>query len=126
LFRVGEKVSHAALYRCTTCGTMIPLNAGEEVPPCPSRCADAIWTLFNERDSAPPVETREVIETFPGLDLDGEPVPIPVGARLTNVRLGPGGSGQPDDPKLAAFNYSGSVYFGSAAELLKKSKLVSQ
>jgi hypothetical protein len=125
MFKVGEHVSHAALYRCTTCGTMIPLNVGEALPQCPSRCADAIWTLYNEKDSMPPVETREVIESFPGLDLEGEPFPIPAGARLTDVRLGPDSGPQPGDPKVAAFNYNRSVYFSSAEELLKKTRLLS-
>jgi len=104
---------------------VIPVNSGENLPSCPSRCADAIWTFFNEKWHTPPVETREAIDGFPALDLHGDPEPIPVGARLTEVHLGPAPPGHPlGDPTLASFHYAGQVYFISAAELYRKSKTV--
>ena len=126
LFKVKEQVSHAGLYRCTTCGVMIPVNAGESLPACPSRCADAIWTFFDEKWSAPPGEIRETAEVFPALDVTGDPRQIPVGARLTEIKLGPDQPGLPrTDPKLAAFRFDGQVYFGSAYELLQKTRVIS-
>ncbi len=116
LYKVKEKVSHAGLYRCTTCGVMIPVNAGETLPACPSRCVDAIWTFFDEKWSAPPGEIRETAEVFPALDVTGDPRQIPVGARLTEVHLG--------SPKLAAFHFDGQVYFGSADELFQKTRVI--
>jgi len=105
---------------------MIPVEAGEQLPVCPSRCPDAIWTFFNEKWSAPPGEVREATEPFPALDLTGDPRQIPVGARLTEVHLGPEQSGQAlQEPKLAAFHFAGQVYFGSAYELFRKTKVVS-
>lgn len=105
---------------------MIPLNAGEALPTCPSRCADPIWSFFNEKWSAPPGEIRETAESFPALDLTGDPRQIPVGARLTEINLGPA---RPDlrhpDPKLASFHYDGQVYFGSAEELFQKTRAIS-
>jgi hypothetical protein len=125
VYKVKEQVSHAGLYRCTTCGVMIPVNAGETLPACPSRCADAIWTFFNEKWSAPPGEIRETATPFPALDLNGDPRQIPVGARLIDVHLGPERPGPaPSDPKLAAFHYDGQVYFASAAELLHNSRAI--
>jgi len=126
MYKVREQVSQSGLYRCTTCGVMIPLNAGETLPACPSRCADAIWTFFNEKWSAPPGEIRETTESFAALNLSGDPRQLPVGARLTEVHLGPEHPGLPrTDPKLAAFHFDGQVYFGSAAELLQKTTLIS-
>lgn len=116
MFKVNEQVSFAGLYRCTTCGVMIPVNAGEALPACPSLCTDAIWTFFNEKWSPEPGEIRETAEVFPALDLSGDPHQIPVGARLTEVHLGP--------PKLAAFHFDGQVYFGSADELFHKTRLL--
>ena len=104
---------------------MIPVNAGETLPSCPSRCADAIWTFFNEKFAAPPEVTRETFESFPALDLNGDPLRIPAGARLTAVCLGPNGRGLPHiDPKLAAFHFEGQVYFSSAANLLQNTRQV--
>jgi hypothetical protein len=104
---------------------MIPVNAGETLPRCPSQCVDPIWTFFNEKWSAPQDEIREAIQTFPALDLKGDRRSIPVGARLTEVRLGPERPGEPNpDPNLAAFHFDGQVYFGSAFELFHKTRLV--
>lgn len=106
---------------------MIPMNAGETLPACPSRCADSIWTFFNEARGAPPGEIRETAEAFPALDLSGFSRRIPVGARLTEVYLGPEDPGLPrTDPKLVAFHFDGQVYFGSAYELLRKTRAVSR
>lgn len=125
MYKVSEQVSNAGLYRCTTCGVTIPLNAGETLPVCPSRCADAIWTFFNEKWSNPPGEIREAAEPFPAHDLSGDPRQIPVGARLTDVHLGPERPGLPrTDPKLAAFHFDGQVYFGSADELIQKTRVI--
>jgi len=126
LYRVKEQVSDAGLYRCTTCGVLIPVNAGESLPACPSKCADPIWTFFNEKWSIPG-EIRETAESFPALDLAGDPRQIPVGARLTEIRFGPDRQGLPyPDPKLAAFHFDGQVYFGSAYELLHKTRVISR
>lgn len=104
---------------------MIPLNAGEHLPKCPSQCADAIWTFFNERWAAPATEIREVTETFQALDLNGDPKVIPAGARLTDVRLGPANAGQSnEDPSLAAFQFDRQICFGSAYELFKNTEVV--
>ena len=106
---------------------MIPVNAGENLPACPSRCADAIWTFFNEKGSGQPTEVRETAETFPALNLSGDRRQIPVGARLTEVHLGPERPGFPlTDPKLAAFHFDGQVYFLSADELLLKTRVISK
>ncbi len=124
MFRAKDHVSNAGLYRCTTCGVLIPVNAGESLPACPSRCGDAIWSFFNEKWSAPG-ETRETAEAFPALDLTGDPRQIPVGARLTEIHLGPEQPGLPQtNPKLAAFHFDGQVYFGSAHELLQKTRRI--
>ena len=126
MYRVKEQVSHSDFYRCTTCGVIIPVTAGERLPSCPSRCADAIWTFFNEKWSPPPGEVRGTAEAFPAHDLSGNPRQIPVGARLTEINLGPQHPDIPStDPKLAAFHFDGQVYFGSAAELLQKTTLIS-
>jgi hypothetical protein len=102
---------------------MIPVNAGETLPACPGRCVDAIWTFFNEKWTPPPAEVREVTGSFPALDLSGDPRSIPVGARLTDVRLGPEQPGNPNrDLNLAAFHFDGRVYFSSAYELFQNSK----
>lgn len=124
LYKANEQVFNPGLYRCTTCGVMIPVNAGEALPACPNRCVDAIWTFFNEKwDTLP--EVREATQSFPALALSGDPRSIPVGARLTDVRLGPEDRGIPNrDPKLAAFHFDGQVYFGSAYELFQKSKVI--
>ena len=103
---------------------MIPLNEGEALPGCPSRCTDGIWTFYDERLGPPATETRETLETFSALDLAGERTAIPAGARLSDVHLGPG----PQDaahpnPSLAAFHFKGQVYFVSAQELLEKTKV---
>ncbi|MGO4879379.1 MAG: hypothetical protein ACLP59_00985 [Bryobacteraceae bacterium] len=125
MYRVNEQVSQAGLYRCTTCGVVVPIKAGEALPACPSRCADTIWTFFEEKWYAPPGEVRETSEPFPALDLSGDPRQIPVGARLTEVHLGPEAPGVPaHDPKLAAFHFDGQVYFGSADELLHKTRVI--
>ena len=125
MYKVRERVLHSGLYRCTTCGVMIPLNAGETLPACPSRCADAIWSFFNEKWSAPPGEIRETAESFPAHNLSGDPRQIPVGARLTEVHLGPEHQGLPrTDPNLAAFHFDGQVYFGSAEELFHKTRVI--
>jgi hypothetical protein len=125
LYRVNDPVPYAGLYRCTTCGVMIPANAGELLPACPSRCADAIWSFFNDKWGAPPGEIRETDEAFPALDLSGDPREIPVGARLTEVHLGPEHPGLPRaDPKLAAFHFEGQVYFGSADVLFHKTRVI--
>jgi hypothetical protein len=124
LYRAKERVTQSGLYRCTTCGVMIPLNAGEELPECPSHCADVIWTYFNEKWSAPPVEVREATESFEALDINGEHALIPAGAQLSDVGLGPSHAGSLNDtPSLAAFHFDGQVYFGSAAEFFKKTKV---
>ncbi len=124
MFRAKEQVSQAGLYRCTTCGVLIPVNAGETLPACPSRCADGIWTFFNEK-WVTPGETREASEPFPALDLTGDAHQIPPGAKLTDVHLGPDGPGLlRSDPNLAAFHFDGQVYFGSANELIRKTRLV--
>lgn len=126
MFKPKELVTQSGLYRCTTCGVMIPVNAGETLPTCPSRCPDAIWTFFNEKWHAPPGQIREAVEPFAALDIKGEARQIPAGARLADVSLGPEVSGIPqDDPKLAAFRYDGQVYFSSANELFQKSIVVS-
>lgn len=126
MYRVNEQVTQAGLYRCTTCGIVIPIKAGETLPGCPSRCADAIWTFFEEKWHTPPGEVRETEVPFPALDLSGDPRQIPVGARLTEVHLGPEfAEASAEDPKLAAFRFDGQVYFGSAEELLHKTRLVS-
>lgn len=104
---------------------MIPVSAGETLPGCPSQCPDTIWTFFNDRWSAPPAEVREATADFAALDLRGDPRTIPMGARLTEVRLGPerqGSAGR--DLNLAAFQFDGQVYFGSAQELFKNSRIV--
>jgi len=104
---------------------MIPLDEGETLPTCPSRCPDAIWTFFNEKWTGPPEEIRETAEIFPALDLAGDRRQIPAGARLTDVKLGPEQPGHAlRDPKLAAFHFDGQVYFGSAAELFQKTKVI--
>jgi len=125
LFKADEQVSKSGLYRCTTCGLMIPVNPGERLPACPNRCADAIWTFFNQSWDSPPGEVREASETFRAHDLDGEPRQIPAGARLTGIHFGPD---LPDtghaNPKLAAFHFEGQVYFGSAAELFRKTTVI--
>jgi hypothetical protein len=95
---------------------MIPVNAGETLPTCPTRCADAIWTFFNEKWSSPRGEIRETAEPFPAHGLTGDPRQIPVGARLTDVSLG---------DKVAAFHFDGQVYFGSAFELFQKTRVIS-
>src|SRR5579871_2367672 len=97
MFKPKEQVSQSGLYRCTTCGVMIPLNRGELLPTCPSRCTDTIWTFFNEKWGGAAVETRVAADSFPALDLTGDPHDIPAGARLTEVNLGPdrqGGAGE--------------------------------
>jgi hypothetical protein len=104
---------------------MIPVNAGETLPTCPSRCADAIWTYFNEKWHAPPGEVRETVAEFAALDLQGEARQIPAGARLADISLGPEQTGHPHgDPKLAAFRYDGQVYFSSANDLFGKTAVV--
>ena len=120
MYRVKDQVLHAGLYRCTTCGVLTPVSAGETLPACPSRCPDAIWTFFNEKCSAPPGEIRETAEAFPALDLTGDPRQIPVGARLTEINVGP-----ERDPNLAAFHFDGQVYFGSADQLVQKTRVIS-
>ncbi|HUE22795.1 MAG TPA: hypothetical protein VMQ86_14010 [Bryobacteraceae bacterium] len=115
MYRVKERVSHAGLYRCTTCGVTIQVNAGEALPVCPSQCADAIWTFFNEWN-APTGEIRETAEAFPALDLSGDPRQIPVGSRLTEIHLGP--------ERLASFHFDGQVYFGSSDELFHKTRVI--
>lgn len=117
MYKVKEQVPHPGLYRCTTCGVTIPVQTGEALPACPSRCADAIWTYFNEQWSAAPEEVRETAEAFPALDLTGDGRQIPVGARLTEVNLGP--------ERLAAFHFDGQVYFGNSDELFQKTRVVS-
>ena len=125
MYQANEQAPNAGLYRCTTCGVMIPLNAGERLPACPTRCADAIWTFFNDKFSVPQTETREATASFPALDLNGDPQPIPVGARLSDVRLGPEPQGMPGrDPDLAAFRCDGKVYFGSAEQVIQNSKII--
>jgi hypothetical protein len=125
LYRVKEQVVHSGLYRCTSCGVMIPIEAGEILPTCPSRCPDAIWSYFNEKWHAPPGEIREATDDFAALDLTGDARRIPAGARLTEVHLGPEQPGHAlRDPKLAAFHFDGQVYFGSAYELFQKSKAI--
>jgi hypothetical protein len=125
LYKAKEQARYSGLYRCTTCGIMIPVNAGETLPACPSRCADSIWTFFNDKWASPPTEIREVSASFPALDLTGDPRTIPVGAQLTDIRLGPEQPGNPNrDPNLAAFHFDGQVYFGSAHELFQKSKVI--
>jgi len=106
---------------------MTPVNAGETLPACPSRCADAIWTFFNEKWSSPPGEVRETAEAFSALDLSGNPREIPVGALLTDIHLGPEHPDLPrTDPKLAAFHFDGQVYFGSADQLFNKTRIISR
>jgi len=125
MYQANEPAAAGGLYRCTTCGVMIPLNAGEKLPKCPSHCPDVIWTFFNEKWAAPPSEVRGVKESFQALNLDGDPQVVPAGARLTDVRLGPGRGGRPnDDPTLVAFQCDGQVYFGSAYELFKKTEVI--
>jgi hypothetical protein len=125
LYQANEQAPNAGLYRCTTCGVMIPLNAGERLPACPTRCPDAIWTFFNDKFSVPQTETREAIASFQALDWNGDPQPIPVGARLSDVRLGPEPQGKPGrDPDLAAFRCDGKVYFGSAEQVIQNSKVI--
>ncbi|HVN07266.1 MAG TPA: hypothetical protein VMT86_22760 [Bryobacteraceae bacterium] len=125
MYKPTEHVIQSGLYRCTTCGVVIPVNAGETLPTCPSRCGDAIWTFFNEKWHAPAGETREAIDNFPALDLHGDAEQIPAGARLTEVHLGPAPPGHPlGDPTLASFYYGGRVYFISAVELNQKTKPV--
>lgn len=125
MYKEREQVAHSGLYRCTTCGVMIPVESGESLPTCPSKCPDAIWTFFNEKWHAPPGDIREAAEAFTALDLSGDAKQIPAGARLTEVRLGPEQPGHAmRDPKLAAFYYDGQVYFGSASELFQKSKVI--
>ncbi len=127
MYKAKERVIHSGLYRCTTCGVMIPVDSGETLPACPSRCLDAIWTFFNEKWYPPPGEIREAAEAFPALDLTGDPHRIPAGARLTEVKLGPEQPGHAmRDPKLAAFNFDGQVYFGSAHELFQKTRVIPQ
>jgi hypothetical protein len=127
VYKAKESVIHSGLYRCTTCGVMIPVDSGETLPACPSRCLDAIWTFFNEKWYPPPGEIREAAEAFPALDLTGDPHRIPAGARLTEVKLGPEQPGHAmRDPKLAAFNFDGQVYFGSAHELFQKTRVIPQ
>ena len=118
MYKVNEQVSDSGFYRCTSCGVTIPVNAGETLPACPSRCADAIWTFFDERVHGPAGEIREAVEMFRALDLSGDPREIPTGSRLTEVNLG-------TDPKLAAFQFDGQVYFASADELVRKTKAIS-
>lgn len=97
----------------------------EKLPKCPTHCKDVIWTFFNEKWTAPPTEVRGVRESFQALDLDGDARLMPAGARLTDVRLGPGRSGQSSaNPTLAAFQCDGQVYFGSADELIQKTDLI--
>jgi hypothetical protein len=104
---------------------MIPINAGERLPVCPSRCPDGIWTFYNERASIVSGETRECLESFPALDFAGEPNTIPAGAWLTDVNLGPRTADNPhEEASLAAFHFEGRVYFVSAHELLQKTKLI--
>jgi hypothetical protein len=104
---------------------MIPLSAGERLPACPTQCRDVIWTFFNDKFSVPQTETREAVASFPALDLSGDPQPIPVGARLSDVRLGPEPRGKPGrDSDLAAFRFDGKVYFGSAEQVIQNSKVI--
>jgi hypothetical protein len=125
MYRAKEQASSAGLYRCTTCGVIIPLNAGETLPRCPSHCPDVIWTFFNEKWTAPPAEIREVTQSFQALDLNGDPRLIPAGVRLTDVRLGPRLASRPgQDPSLAAFQFEAQVFFGSAHELFKKTEVI--
>ena len=106
---------------------MIPLDAGEALPACPSRCTDNIWSFFNEKWYPPPGEVREASESFPAHSLSGDPRQIPAGARLTDVRLGPERPGHAlHDPKLAACHFDGQVYFGSARELFDKTHIVTR
>src|SRR5579862_1817585 len=121
MYRAKEQVSQSGLYRCTTCGVMIPVNAGEVLPTCPSRCADAIWTYFNEKWHAPPGEVREAVQAFSALDLQGDARQIAAGTRLNDISLGPEKAGMPEgDPKVAAFRCDGQVFFTSADELFRK------
>jgi hypothetical protein len=127
LYKAKEQVSHSGLYRCTTCGAMVLMNAGKTLPGCPSRCVDAIWTFFNEKWDAPAGEIRSTTKAFAALDLSGELRQIPVGARLTEVDLVPARPSHPRlDPKLAAFHFDGRVHFGSADELFRKTRLISK
>jgi len=49
-----------------------------------------------------------------------------VGARLTEICLGPDLPDLPrHDPKLAAFQFEGQVYFGSAEEVMGKTRVIS-
>lgn len=124
MFKPKERVSQSGLYRCTTCGVMIPVNQGELLPTCPSRCADTIWTFFNEKWGTPAEEIRVAAESFPALDLTGDPRDIPAGARLTEVNLGPDQpGGAHEDPKLAAFHFDGQTYFVSASELFQHTRV---
>jgi hypothetical protein len=99
------------------------VNTGEKLPACPGRCPDVIWTLFTDKTGAPAAEVRSAVEPFEALDLHGEHNPIPEGAQLTEVRVGPGVQGN-QNPSLAAFQFAGQVYFASAHELFKKTKVI--
>jgi hypothetical protein len=125
VYKVYEQVTQSGLYRCTTCGVMIPVNSGENLPTCPSRCADAIWTFFNEKWQAPPGQIREAVAEFAALDLQGDAHPIPAGARLTDVSLGPECSDPPNgSANVAAFRCDGQVLFSSADELFLKTVII--
>ncbi len=64
-------------------------------------------------------------QLFRPSDWSGDPQPIPVGATLSDVRLGPDPQGKPGrDPDLAAFRFDGKVYFGSAEQVIQNSKVV--
>jgi len=41
------------LYRCTTCGILVPFNAGEPLTLCPSGCQDPVWTFFSQHRAKP-------------------------------------------------------------------------
>jgi len=125
LYQIGEPVPSYGLYRCTTCGLMIPLNAGEKLPACPTGCVGPIWTFYNEKSAPASGEVREVTESFSALDLNGDPRAIPAGAWLAGVDVGPRYRDERNaDPSLAAFHFDGRVYFGSAQELFRKSKVI--
>jgi hypothetical protein len=104
---------------------MSAVTAGDQLPICPGGCADGIWSFYNEQSSPPPGEMRESVDTFPALDLAGEPLTIPPGARLSEVYLGPEADGvRHREPSLASFHFDGRVYFVGARELLSKTRVM--
>lgn len=48
MYRPTDPAPQTGLYRCTTCGIMVPFSVGELLSSCPNGCLDPIWSFFHE------------------------------------------------------------------------------